>query len=125
MNLAHRAPGYDHAGYQGNGKMEQEECDKQAVIIGIIHYGIVQDQQEENKNNAQQGCHKSAHKVIQPGPSEYVVIEASEVIEDDPNKRKPDGTCPESGAQGDWNIYAKYLWFNLYLSEHIKEDPGR
>ncbi len=34
-------------------KVKQKQGKKEAVIVGIVHNGIVQDQQEENENDPQ------------------------------------------------------------------------
>ena len=54
MNPGHHPAGNDHSWDQNESEVQEEEGDKQAVIVGIVQNGIIQNQQKENDKHTQQ-----------------------------------------------------------------------
>jgi hypothetical protein len=104
--------------------MKQEECEEKLIIIRVVNDGIIQDQQEEDSDHAQQGGDECPREVVQPRAPEHIIVKSGEIVKYDPDKGKSESSSPEPGAQCNGDIDTEHLGFDLNLSEHIKENPG-
>ncbi len=68
---------------------------------------------------------KVRSEIIQPGASKYIIVKPCEIVEHDPGKGKSNRSSPKAGTKSDGYIHPKYLWFDLNLTEYIKDHPGR
>jgi len=124
MHLVNSLACNDHPWNQGQGKVQQKYGKEEAVIVGIIDNGIVQDQEEENEKSSKEGSGEGPGEIVQPGAPVNIVIKPGEVVKGDPCEREANSSCPKAGAQCNRYIHPKDLGFDLQFSEYIKHNPG-